>query len=101
MEARSIFILESTIDAFFATDIILNFLTAYSVDGILVTRPKLIALRYLKGFFLNDLIATIPFGYIMTQSPIAISSKLGKLGRLPKMIKFARVRFRCCLSAWR
>lgn len=90
VEARSIFILESTIDSIFAVDIMLNFFTAYSEDGIIITRPKLIALRYIKGFFFIDLIATIPFGYILTQSPIAMANKLGKLGRLPKMIRFAR-----------
>ena len=61
MEARSIFILESIIDAIFATDILLNFVTAYTDGrGLLVTSPKLIALRYIKGFFFIDLIATIP-----------------------------------------
>jgi len=60
------------------------------MDGILIIHPKLIAFKYIKGFFLIDLLATIPFGYILTQSPIAIANKLGKLGRLPKMIRFIR-----------
>ncbi|KAL7551021.1 hypothetical protein ACHAWF_014220 [Thalassiosira exigua] len=91
-EASSIFIGESVIDLLFAMDIALNFLTAYndSETGILISHPKLIALRYIKGFFFVDLISTIPFGYILTQSPWAIANKFGKLGRLPKMIRFAR-----------
>ncbi|KAL7542680.1 hypothetical protein ACHAXR_012206, partial [Thalassiosira sp. AJA248-18] len=91
-EASSVFIFESTLDAIFAVDIILNFFTAYidAETSLLVTHPKLIALKYLKGFFFIDLIATIPFGYILTQSPMAMANKLGKLGRLPKMIRFAR-----------
>ncbi len=92
VEPRSIFIFESTIDCVFALDIVLNFLTAYTdrTTDVIVTSPKLIAMRYLRGFFLIDLLATIPFGYILTQSPIAIANKLGKLGRLPKLVRFAR-----------
>lgn len=92
VESKSVFILESTFDAIFALDIIFNFFTAY-VDpetSTIVTQPKLIAKKYLKGFFLVDLLATIPFGYILTYSPVAIVNKFGKLGRLPKLIKFAR-----------
>ena len=92
VEARSIFIFESTLDAIFALDIVFNFLTAYTDNAtdLVVTAPKKIATRYLKGFFLIDLIATIPFGTILQASPLAIGSKMGKLGRLPKMIRFAK-----------
>lgn len=88
----AIFIFELVVDALFALDIILNFFTAYidQESSLLITHPRLIARRYLKGFFLIDLIATIPFGYILTESPIAISTKIGKIGRLPRLIKFAR-----------
>ena len=92
VEAKSIFIFESCLDSIFALDIIFNFLTAYTdkATDIMITDPKLIAKRYLKGFFLIDLIATIPFGTILQASPMAIANKMGKLGRLPKMIRFAK-----------
>jgi hypothetical protein len=90
-EDSSIFIFESFVDALFAMDIILNFFTAYSDEnGTLVTHPKMIAWKYIKGFFAIDLVATIPFGYLLDQSPMAIAAIIGKLGRLPKMIKFVR-----------
>ena len=90
-EDSSIFIFESFVDALFAMDIILNFFTAYSDEnGALVTHPKKIAWKYIKGFFAIDLVATIPFGYLLDQSPMAIAAIIGKLGRLPKMIKFVR-----------
>ena len=89
-EDISIFIFESFVDALFAMDIILNFFTAYDENGDLVTHPKKIAWKYIKGFFAIDLVATIPFGYILDQSPMAIAAIIGKLGRLPKMIKFVR-----------
>lgn len=92
VEATSIFILESVLDAIFALDIIFNFFTAYEdkTTDLLVTNPRLIALRYIKGFFFIDLIATIPFGTILAHSPLTVANKLGKLGRLPKMIRFAK-----------
>ena len=92
VEAKSIFIFESCLDSIFALDIIFNFLTAYTdkATDIMITDRKLIAKRYLKGFFLIDLIATIPFGTILQASPMAIANKMGKLGRLPKMIRFAK-----------
>ncbi|KAL9191234.1 hypothetical protein ACHAXT_000940 [Thalassiosira profunda] len=92
IESQSVFVTESILDCIFALDILFNFFTAYTdpETSVIVSSPKAIALRYLKGFFFVDLIATIPFGYILTQSPIAIAGKLGKLGRLPKLVRFAR-----------
>lgn len=43
-------------------DIILNFRTTYvSKSGQVVYEPKLIAINYLRGLFLLDLLAAIPF----------------------------------------
>ena len=49
-----------------------------------------IACNYLKGFFFVDLLATIPFGYILTETRLAQAGKVGKLGKLPKMIRVIR-----------
>ena len=91
-ESTAIFVFEMVVDALFALDIVLNFFTAYidHESSLLITHPRLIARRYLRGFFFVDMIATIPFGYILTESPIAIGTKIGKIGRLPRLIKFAR-----------
>lgn len=90
VEPRSIFLFELCLDSVYGLDIIFNFITAYTEKELLITNPRKIATRYLKGFFLVDLIATIPFGTILQASPLAIGSKMGKLGRLPKMIRFAK-----------
>ena len=43
-------------------DIILNFRTTYvSKGGQVIYKPKLIALNYIRGWFLLDLLAAIPF----------------------------------------
>ena len=63
---RGIFILECVIDCFFMMDIIINFFTAYHEnDDILVVDHKKIALRYIKSWFLIDLISRYIYIYIL------------------------------------
>ena len=48
-------------------------------------------MRYFKGYFLFDVIATIPFSYILSSSNGSlVANKLGKLGRLPRMVRFLK-----------
>ena len=91
-ESSSIFWFEFATNVAFAIDIVLNFVTAYKDQRTkeIITAPKLIAKKYLKGFFLVDLIATFPFGTILSNPNIGIATQLAKLGKLPKMIKFLR-----------
>lgn len=70
IEPRSIFVFELCLDCVYFLDIIFNFITAYTEKDLLITSPRQIAMRYLKGFFLIDLIATIPFGTILQVSII-------------------------------
>lgn len=52
-------------DFFFLIDIIVQFRTTYfSVEGEEVRDWKKIAIRYLKGMFIIDLVATIPWSWI-------------------------------------
>ncbi|KAF4316365.1 hypothetical protein BBO99_00008728 [Phytophthora kernoviae] len=49
------------IDSFFLLDILLNFRTAYFDDERrLIYDPRVLFWRYLKGWFLFDLISTVP-----------------------------------------
>ncbi|EFJ52746.1 hypothetical protein VOLCADRAFT_86033 [Volvox carteri f. nagariensis] len=61
------FWLEGLIDLFFYTDLVLNFLTAYEhpVTGELITNHRKIAVRYLKTWFVIDLLATFPSDYVV------------------------------------
>ena len=53
---------EICIDVIFGIDIIINFITAYEgSDGRLEIRLKKIAIHYITGFFVFDLLATFPF----------------------------------------
>ena len=53
--------LETTIDLLFAIDIILTFFSAYEKNKTVETRHKQIAAKYLKGWFVIDVLATIPW----------------------------------------
>lgn len=51
----------------------------------------LVCQYHLEGYFFFDLIATIPFSYILSStSGSLIANKLGKLGRLPRMVRFLK-----------
>ena len=85
------FWLDRWIDLTFGIDIILNFFTAYTEkDGTIVTNPRKIGLRYLQGSFLIDIIATMPFQYILSHSTSSLN-KVGKIGRIPKVMKILRI----------
>jgi hypothetical protein len=80
-------------DITFALDIMMNFVTAYQdpTSKCMVCNPKRIAVRYLKGYFFFDFVATIPFNYILSSSNgNLVANKLGKLGRLPRMVRFLK-----------
>ena len=53
------------VDCVFICDICLNFFSAYErPNGATEYRLKKIALNYITGFFLIDLVATIPFNWL-------------------------------------
>lgn len=90
-------VIDACVDCSFGFDILLNFFTAFSrPDGILVWDMKMIAIRYLKGFFLLDLVATFPFDVVINEtiddsSGISGFHQASKLTRLPKLMKILRI----------
>ena len=53
---------EILIDIIFGIDIIINFISAYEdLDGRYEVSLKKIAVEYIKGFFMLDVLATFPF----------------------------------------
>ncbi len=59
----------------FAADIVIQFNTGYFEHRELVTDRKLIARRYLKGWFVLDLLATLPFTWVFSSSRFAASPR--------------------------
>jgi hypothetical protein len=74
---------DSFLTAVFALDVIVNFLAPVMVDGQLVTDRKTIARRYLKGWFVLDVIATVPWDLIF-------GSAFGGL-RLLRLLRLAHI----------
>jgi potassium channel len=67
---------DTYMDIVFGLEIIFNFNKPnYDADHRLITDRKVIALRYLRSWFLLDLIACLPFSYIKWQSEDTSLSK--------------------------
>jgi hypothetical protein len=81
--------IEQSTDAVFVIDIFLNFLTALEnpdKDEFVVDLPS-IAKNYLLGHFTFDLIASIPFQWIVQHSPLSVVNNVGKVAKFPKLVK--------------
>jgi hypothetical protein len=78
-------------DFFFFLEICLTFCTAYDDNGKLIYDRRQVAMRYLKSWFIIDLIATIPFDMFVdaiensTSSTMAL--KIAKVLRLPRILR--------------
>lgn len=75
------------------TDIILNFRTTYvSKSGQVVYESRQIALNYIRGWFLLDLLAAIPFDLLyafqvdLVSNRAIFSNESIKFGRLPPKV---------------
>ena len=89
---RSVLItsIEVAFDFMFMIDIVLNFLTAYyKVDGELVTDFQSIAIKYIRTWLLLDIVASIPFDFILILAQDGSSS--GGVFSSVKMLKTLRV----------
>ena len=82
--------LDLIIDCFFFTDLVLIFNTAYyDSEGILISDRCQVTLKYLKSWFLIDLVSCIPF-ILITGSGGNYNSLL-RLARLPRLAKLLRI----------
>lgn len=92
-------VLDAVVDVFFVIDICFSFRTGYyTPEGEMVRDCKAIAERYMKGWFVIDFLATVPFelfvprssagdGISITQVLSALKCiRLLRLGRLLKML---------------
>jgi hypothetical protein len=94
---------EALVDANFVADIVLNFRTAFiDPDGFTVYDPRRIARHYGSGWFLVDLMSSLPLPYLQlaankgsVESTEASSNlraaKMLRLLRLAKMLRLARM----------
>lgn len=86
---RSI-VVDVIVEAIFIVDILLNFRTSFvNRKGEVVSTSKSIALHYLKGWFILDLIAALPFDllYSIQFSDLSSNLHLLKLTRLLRLVR--------------
>ena len=98
---------EVLVDIYFVTDIVINFRTAFyddTPDRDIVVDYRRIAFRYLKGWFVVDLLSCLPVSYIELAMDTAGQDEEGGAGaqmklfkifrmlRLAKLLRLARIR---------
>ncbi|GBG29325.1 Potassium channel KAT1 [Hondaea fermentalgiana] len=84
---------DKVMDAYFVTDILLNFRTGYVHCGHHITDPALIREHYMHRWFWVDVIATIPFETIfqgLMGSSARKSLKMLKWLKFPKLLRLSR-----------
>jgi len=86
-------IFENIIDILFLIDIIIIMNSVYyDNDYNLVDDRKMIALTYLKGWFLIDIMAILPFDMIISASSKNVKMvRIARIGRFYKLIKLTRL----------
>lgn len=79
------------LDLVFWIDLVLNFFTAFfDIDNILVVSKRKIFLNYIFGWFLMDLLSSIPFD-LVSGADINIIVRLSKIPRLLKVFRVLKV----------
>ena len=85
-------VLGIVIDVLFALDMIVCFNSAcYDNEDDLVENRKEIAVIYLKGWFLIDLVAIIPFDLLFTSNDLHSMARIARIGRLYKLAKLFKL----------
>ncbi|KAK3721258.1 hypothetical protein RRG08_044266 [Elysia crispata] len=76
---RDFMYIDAGVEVLFAIDIVLNFRTTYlNKSGQVVYESRLIAMNYISGWFVLDLLAAIPFDLLYTFS-VQTGGLLGKM----------------------
>ncbi|CAG2119354.1 unnamed protein product, partial [Medioppia subpectinata] len=72
-------VVDLLVDVMFIVDILINFRTTYvNKNDEVVSHPGKIALNYLRGWFLIDVVAAIPFDLLLFGSQNDESSNIWK-----------------------
>lgn len=92
-EGSGAYYFETSIDIFFALDIIVNFRTGVISDESreIVMDWKVVAIAYVKSWFVLDLLSTFPFGRIFSGAANTRMIKLIKFSRLAKVLRVLKL----------
>lgn len=61
-------VLDLAVDVMFMADMIINFRTSFVRNGEVIVDAKLIAVNYLRGWFLIDAVSAIPFDFVLSMT---------------------------------
>ncbi|GJQ79894.1 hypothetical protein Trydic_g18341 [Trypoxylus dichotomus] len=87
-----IVVIDLIVDVTFIVDILINFRTTYvSGNDEVVSHPGRIAVHYLKGWFLIDLVAAIPFDLLLFGSDTDETTTLIGLLKTARLLRLVRV----------
>eukprot|EP00892_Ulva_mutabilis_P001042 jgi/Ulvmu1/10939/UM007_0118.1 len=84
---------ETIVDASFLLDIVLNFRTAFVENGAsdaLISSRRRIITKYLTGFFVLDVVSTVPWDLVMTNEALGLV-QLFKVSRIVKLVRIMRI----------
>ena len=85
----------TVVDSIFAIDLILTFFTSISDENKAyeITKKKIIAKQYLKGWFWVDLISIFPVDalFLADDSSATLLARFAKIGKLYKLIRMIRL----------
>jgi len=79
------------VDLFFATDIMLNFMTGFYYKGTLIMIPHRCFVQYLRSWFVVDALGIFPWRYISAGEDQSDAAGAAKLLRMLKFLKFVRL----------
>ena len=81
--------IDSFVDMSFAVDIVLNFFMGfYDAGDDIVDRRSLIAINYIKTWFLIDIVSILPISQFMNTKNY---SSLARIARLPKLYRLIKI----------
>ncbi|KAL7869999.1 hypothetical protein AOLI_G00139870 [Acnodon oligacanthus] len=88
-------VVDAIVDILFIVDIVITFRTTYvNHNDEVVTHPKRIAIHYIKGWFLIDMVAALPFDLLIFKSGSdeTTTTLIGllKTARLLRLVRVAR-----------
>lgn len=82
--------IDAVINYFFMFDIVLNFFIGIHIKHKYVTHHGIIAVEYLKSWFIIDVLATFPLNLVLEQG-FSQSNRIFRLARISKLSKLSKV----------
>ncbi|KAL3887064.1 hypothetical protein ACJMK2_027196 [Sinanodonta woodiana] len=89
--ADPLVIIDLIVDIMFIADILINFRTTYLHNGEVVVEPTKIAINYVKGWFVIDTIAALPFDLLLFGSGTSDTMTITGILKTARLLRLLRV----------